>query len=166
MPVTPEPGDRGLASSRERSSGVVLAFDLGRKRIGLATANLQTRTATPLRAITVAGALPWPKIDELLAEWRPEQLVVGQPEGSPSTHWLDAIEAFAHALIERYELPVALVNEALTSRAARSELAERRRSGFLRRQVRRGKVDSLAACLIAEQWLAAAGAAPSDSSAP
>ena len=60
---------------------------------------------------------------------------------------------FAAALAERYGLPVATVDETLTSAAAQSELAEKRRSGYLRRRVGKGGVDRLAACLIAEQWM-------------
>jgi putative pre-16S rRNA nuclease len=153
MPDTPDHA-AALAANETQSSGIVLAFDFGRRRIGVATANLSTRTATPLRAIEVGSEVPWEKLDRMLAEWRPQQLVIGTPESSVNRALPAAIALFATALEARYALPVALVDEELTSHAARSELAERRRSGFLRRQVRRGKVDSLAACLIAEQWLA------------
>ena len=54
---------------------------------------------------------------------------------------------------QRYELPVATVDETLSSAAAESELAEKRRSGYLRRRVGKGGVDRVAACLIAEQWM-------------
>ena len=57
------------------------------------------------------------------------------------------------ALEERYRLPVATVDETLTSEAARAEIATGRRSGFLRRRVAKGRTDRIAACLIAEQWL-------------
>jgi RNase H-fold protein (predicted Holliday junction resolvase) len=50
-------------------------------------------------------------------------------------------------------LPVATVDETLSSAAAESELAEKRRSGYLRRRVGKGGVDRVAACLIAEQWM-------------
>jgi RNase H-fold protein (predicted Holliday junction resolvase) len=53
----------------------------------------------------------------------------------------------------RYGLPVATVDETLTSAAAETELAEKRRSGYLRRRVGKGGVDRVAACLIAEQWM-------------
>ena len=54
---------------------------------------------------------------------------------------------------ERYRLPVATVDETLTSAAAQSELSNARRSGYLRRRVERESNDRVAACLIAEQWL-------------
>jgi putative holliday junction resolvase len=61
--------------------------------------------------------------------------------------------AFAADLAERYGLPVATVDETLTSAAAESELADKRRSGYLRRRVGKGSIDRVAACLIAEQWM-------------
>ena len=49
--------------------------------------------------------------------------------------------------------PIATVDETLSSAAAESELAEKRRSGYLRRRVGKGGIDRVAACLIAEQWM-------------
>jgi RNase H-fold protein (predicted Holliday junction resolvase) len=53
----------------------------------------------------------------------------------------------------RYALPVATVDETLTSVEAETTLAANRRSGYLRRRVGKGRVDRAAACLIAEQWM-------------
>jgi putative pre-16S rRNA nuclease len=158
MPATPEQRASDWRSANEDAS-VLLAFDFGRRRIGVAAANTRTRTASPLRAVSVGATLPWTELDRLVTEWHPRQLVVGIPESSTSPALPQQIREFVAALETRYAIPVATVDEALTSRTARSELAEQRRSGFLRRQVRRGKVDSFAACLIAEQWLNDSGSA-------
>jgi putative Holliday junction resolvase len=131
----------------------VLAFDFGLRRLGLATANLATRTASPLTTLTVRHAIPWPDIDRVIEEWRPAQLVVGLPEGEGAAAIARAVRAFVAELGERYRLPVATVDETLTSAAAQSELTSARRSGYLRRRVERGSTDRVAACLIAEQWL-------------
>ena len=64
---------------------VVLAFDFGLRRLGIATSNLATRTASPLTTLKVREGVPWPDIDRLIAEWRPAQLVVGLPEGEGAT---------------------------------------------------------------------------------
>ena len=60
---------------------VLLAFDFGLRRLGIATANLTTRTASPLTTLRVDADLPWAEIDRLMTDWAPAQLVVGVPEG-------------------------------------------------------------------------------------
>lgn len=132
---------------------ILVAFDFGLRRLGIATANLKTRTASPLTTLRVAGDPPWRDLDRIVADWRPAQLVVGVPEGPGTESVARQARAFAAALAERYELPVATVDETLTSAAAESDLAEKRRSGYLRRRVGKGGVDRVAACLIAEQWM-------------
>jgi putative Holliday junction resolvase len=132
---------------------IVVAFDFGLRRIGIATANRATRTASPLTTLRADGAPPWNDLDRIIDEWRPAQLVVGVPEGDGAQAIARRARAFAAALAQRYELPVATVDETLTSVAAETELAENRRSGYLRRRVGKGSVDRVAACLIAEQWM-------------
>jgi putative Holliday junction resolvase len=132
---------------------ILLAFDFGFRRIGIATANRQTRTSSPLTTVRVENDLPWREFDRILDDWRPAQLVVGVPEGEGTEAVARRARAFAAALAERYGVPVATVDETLTSAAAASELAEKRRSGYLRRRVGKGGIDRLAACLIAEQWM-------------
>jgi putative Holliday junction resolvase len=101
----------------------------------------------------VDRALPWADIDRVIDDWRPAQLVVGVPEGEGAAAIARRARSFGSALAERYGLPVATVDETLTSVAAEAELAEKRRSGYLRRRVGKGGVDRVAACLIAEQWM-------------
>ncbi|HVY66294.1 MAG TPA: Holliday junction resolvase RuvX [Gammaproteobacteria bacterium] len=140
-----------MAPPNERR--ILLAFDFGTRRIGVATANLETRTASPLTTLRVERDLPWTELDRILADWRPAQLVVGVPEGEGAATVARRARQFAAALGNRYALPVATVDETLTSVEAETTLAENRRSGYLRRRVGRGRVDRVAACLIAEQWI-------------
>lgn len=139
--------------ARVSDRDVLLAFDFGLRRLGIATANRRTRTASPLTTLRVDDEPPWAAIDRLLDDWRPGQLVVGVPEGDGAAGVARAARSFATKLGERYGLPVATVDETLTSKAAETELADARRSGYLRRRIARGSVDRLAACLIAEQWM-------------
>ena len=132
---------------------ILVAFDFGLRRIGIATANREIRTASPLTTLRADGGPPWTEIDRIIDDWQPAQLVVGVPSGDGTETIARKARAFAAALAERYGLPVATVDETLTSVAAQSELAEKRRSGYLRRRVGKGSVDRLAACLIAEQWM-------------
>ena len=139
--------------ARTSDRHLLVAFDFGLRRIGIATANRETRTASPLTTLRVDRDLPWAALDRILDDWRPAQLVIGVPEGEGAESIARRARAFATALAERYKLPVATVDETLTSAAAETDLAEKRRSGYLRRRVGKGSVDRLAACLIAEQWM-------------
>ena len=132
---------------------IVVAFDFGFRRIGVATANRETCTASPLTTVRVDREPPWHELDRIIDDWRPAQLVVGVPEGEGTEQVARRAREFAAELGERYALPVATVDETLTSAAAEAELAEKRRSGYLRRRVGKGGVDRVAACLIAEQWM-------------
>jgi putative holliday junction resolvase len=132
---------------------LLVAFDFGLRRIGIATANRETGTASPLTTLRVDREPPWADIDRVIDDWRPGQLVVGVPEGEGAAAIARRARSFAAGLAERYGLPVATVDETLTSAAAEAELAEKRRSGYLRRRVGKGGVDRVAACLIAEQWM-------------
>jgi putative pre-16S rRNA nuclease len=134
---------------------VLLAFDFGLRRLGLATANLATRTASPLTTLRIDREMPWVDIDRVVADWRPAQLVVGLPEGEGAAQIARVVRGFVEQLRERYQLPVATVDETLTSAAAQAEIVSARRSGFLRRRVGRDSTDRVAACLIAEQWMSA-----------
>jgi len=139
--------------TRSSDQDILLAFDFGLRRLGVATANLQTRTASPLTTLQVDRDIPWIELDRVVGEWRPAQLIVGLPDGAGAVRIAERARAFAQALMDRYRLPVATVDETLTSAAARSELNAGRRSGLLKRRVGKGRTDRLAACLIAEQWM-------------
>ena len=132
---------------------ILLAFDFGLRRLGIATANLATRTASPLTTLRVDADVPWTDLDRVIADWRPAQLVVGLPEGDGAERIAARIRTFVAALHGRYKLPVATVDETLTSVEAEAELKAGRRSGYLRRRLGRGRTDRVAACLIAEQWM-------------
>lgn len=137
------------------AAGLVLAFDFGLRRIGVASANRLTRTATPLTTLKINDDVPWPEIDQLVRDWRPSMLVVGMPPSGGDTPIIAAINGFVAELKRRYPIDVATVDESLTSQAAASALRDKRRSGFLRRRLSKGSVDRHAACLIAEQWMSA-----------
>ncbi|HET9025736.1 MAG TPA: Holliday junction resolvase RuvX [Burkholderiaceae bacterium] len=118
---------------------VVLGFDFGERRIGIAIGNSVTREARPLttvNAATVTGR--WDAVAALVGEWEPAQLVVGiprHPDGTPHEMTVRC-ERFARQLEGRFRRPVAQVDERYTS--AVSERAD--------------DVDAAAAALILQQW--------------
>src|SRR3970040_3206093 len=69
-----------LITHHSASTGTVLAFDFGTKRIGVAVGDFETRLAHPLTAIAaVENRARFAAIGQLVAEWRPVLLVVGLP---------------------------------------------------------------------------------------
>ena len=132
---------------------LLIAFDFGLKRIGVATGNGLTRTATPLTTLNAAGTPPWPQIDALIAEWQPDLIVVGRPGSDAHAPLLAAVGEFIEQLKARYAIDIDEVDESYTSTAAEESLRAGRSKGIYNRRLARGQIDQHAACLIAEQWM-------------
>ena len=148
MPVAP---DASVTSPAE----LILAFDFGERRIGVAVGNTGTRTATALGVLPARGTPDWEAVSRCVRQWSPGRAVVGLPynmDGSETALTVTCRE-FAAELSKRYQLPVDLVDERLTSSAAHADLRDARRTGARRRRVRREDIDANAARLILESWL-------------
>ena len=134
---------------------IVLAFDFGRRRIGVACGDTVSRTAAPLVAVPAGAAGPrWEMVEALLREWQPALAVVGLPynvDGSDSAMSCAARE-FAAELAGRFMLPVVLVDERYSSLEAEGRLKAAREAGLRRRRVAKADVDAAAACIILERW--------------
>lgn len=139
-------------------TGCVLGFDFGARCIGVASGNRISGTAQPLAALSArAGQPDWARIDALIADWQPDTLVVGLPltrDGGEQAA-TRAARAFADALAQRSALSVHLVDERHTSQEAARRFAARRGTGAARRRDA-ANIDSLAAVVILESWLAEA----------
>jgi putative Holliday junction resolvase len=134
---------------------LILAFDFGERRIGVAVGNTGTRTATAVGVLRARGVPDWDAVTRCVRQWSPDRAVVGLPyamDGSETT-LTAACREFAIELTKRYQLPVDLVDERLTSAAAQADLRDERRSGARRRRIRREDIDANAARLILETWL-------------
>jgi putative Holliday junction resolvase len=133
----------------------VLGFDFGMRCIGVASGNRISRSARPLAALNArAGEPDWSRVDALLAEWKPDALIVGLPltlDGGDQAV-TRGVRVFADALAERSQLPVHLVDERHTSREAARRFAAQRAAGSARRRDA-ANIDSLAAAVILESWL-------------
>lgn len=134
---------------------LVLAFDFGERRIGVACGDSVSRAAAPLAAVTAAAdRARWAGVDALIREWQPSVLVVGLPyhvDGSEGKA-TGAARRFASELAKRYPLPVQLVDERYSSLDAETRLKGARRLGLRKRRVAKADVDAAAACIILERW--------------
>ena len=139
----------------EGQARVVLAFDFGLRRIGVASGDTVSNTAAPKSTILVTDrGVDWAAIDRLLHEYQPQLLVVGSPQHADGTaSGLSArAEQFAQALAARTQLPVHRTNEYASSLEAAAELGGQRR-----RRVQHADIDSAAAAIILERWLKGEG---------
>ena len=141
--------------THQPSTGTVLAFDFGTKRIGVASGDFETRLAHPLDTIEHAeNRARFAAIERLVAEWRPVLFVVGLPEhadGSPHPV-AQLARRFAQRLQGRFGVPAAFVDERLTSRDAEQAL---RQAGARGRRLK-AATDAVAAQRILEAYFAEA----------
>lgn len=130
-PQTPffNPAALHLMNSEASSArqGTVLAFDFGEKRIGVATGEHMLGIAHPLTTIsTEINDERFSAIAELIAQWKPVELVVGLPltlDGEE--HGLTQLcKKFARRLNGRFNLPVVLMDERLSSAEASQTLKQ------------------------------------------
>jgi putative Holliday junction resolvase len=97
---------------------IVFGFDFGVKRIGIAMGNTLTGQAQPLTVIkAVDNATRFQVIGDLINEWKPARLIVGEPrhpDGAEHDMTLRS-RRFANQLHGRFNLPVELVDERYSS---------------------------------------------------
>ena len=124
-------------------SKIVLGFDFGLARIGVATGQTLTKTATPLTILKAQQGQPnWTQVEQLVREWNPDCFVVGLPLNmDDSTGTLAQLSSkFARRLEGRFGRPAYLIDERLSSVAAKALAGSER-------------IDDVAAALILESWL-------------
>ena len=123
---------------------LILAFDPGRKKTGVAIGNSLTGSARPLATVDGNLERQLQQASELCTKWQPQLLIIGRP--GPQSPGPDRYCAkFASRLQRLTEIECRFADEYLTSQLARSAAAKNE------------KVDALAACLLAQDWLANSG---------
>jgi putative Holliday junction resolvase len=138
----------------------VIAFDLGRRRIGVGISDASGVLARPLETISASGPAQLDRVVELVRRLAAEDdglhtVVVGLPrrlDGTPTEQTAEA-QAFVEALRRRIGQPVALQDERLSSVEAESRLAVRDRDWRSRKK----KLDAAAAAVILQDYLDARG---------
>lgn len=130
----------------------ILGFDFGEKRIGVAVGNTVTSHAEALTTLHVeSNAARLDAVEKLVAAWQPASFVVGQPEHADgSMHDIAHLaKKFGARLKEKFRLPVAYVNETLSSHEAGTLLAARRIKG----RAQKTEIDAVAAQVILQSYL-------------
>lgn len=122
-----QPGQLLDIKTMDSLSGTVLAFDFGKKRIGVAIGDSGIRQAHPHVTIdSEKNEQRFITIAKLIEEWQPVLLVVGLPtHADGAEHELTRLsQRFARSLEGRFKIKVVLVDERYTSLAASEMLRE------------------------------------------
>jgi len=132
---------------------VCLGFDYGVKKIGVAVGDTETNIANPLATVrAVRQKTGWDEITKLIEMWKPTKMIVGisRQENGEDNEVTPRMIRFSRQLEGRYQCPVELFDEALTTFEAKQLL-------FDEVQVSADKLwevqDELAAQLILQSWL-------------
>lgn len=133
---------------------LILAFDFGTRRIGVAVGNELLGSARELAPLPARDGIPdWSQVERLVEEWQPGLFVVGLPlelDGSESEMCRRA-RKFGKRLFGRFGVPCEMVDERGTTREAKAIARERGHRG----NYRDDGVDGISAVLILESWFAA-----------
>ena len=134
------------------SAHTCLGFDYGTKHLGIAVGGSASGRAEALASTSVHQGIPdWSLLDRLITEWQPAALIVGLPLNMDDSEnaMTRAARKFGHRLQGRYNLPVHLVDERLTSVDAKNALVE----SHVPWKQRKVRVDKLAAQSILQAYL-------------
>jgi putative Holliday junction resolvase len=131
----------------------IAALDVGEARIGVAISDELGITAQPLGVVQrVGGRTDLRALEDMLAPYTPEKIIVGLPLGMSGAEGSQAVRvrAFGERVGTHLGLPVEYWDERLTTVAAERALLE----ADLSRRRRREVVDKVAASLILQSYLA------------
>ena len=124
-------------------NSIVMSFDFGMKRIGVAVGQKVTQTASGLGVVQAFDGIPkWDYLDKIVLDWQPERFIVGLPinmDGSNSEMSKKA-QKFSRRISSRYNIRSEMFDERLTSFEAREHDGKTH-------------IDAIAAKRILESWL-------------
>ncbi len=124
------------------SDSVILAFDYGLSRIGVAIGNTVVKECRPLTIIHwKKNQDKWKQISSIIEDWAPVMVVVGIPrhqDGNPNS-MTKVCENFANQVEGHFKIFVAKVDERFSSVEAETYSDDE-------------YIDDHAACVILEQW--------------
>lgn len=135
----------------EAANRRVMAFDFGTRRIGVASGQEMLGTGKPLAMLPARDGVPdWDRIGSLLAEWKPDLVLVGLPLNMDDSEndMCARARKFGKRLHGRFHVDVEMVDERLTSFEAKGDVMAAGGS----RDFGRDGVDDRAAVLILETW--------------
>lgn len=138
---------------------IIMAFDFGIKRIGVAIGQKLTRTTQPIGTLkTQSGHPNWQNIEYIYNLWKPSRLIVGLPlkiDGGAQAITILS-KQFAKQLQERFQITVEMHDERFTTIEARSNHNRNYYYNYdygLKKIKKIISIDSIAAEIILQSWL-------------
>ncbi|KKQ26264.1 hypothetical protein A2617_01115 [Candidatus Daviesbacteria bacterium RIFOXYD1_FULL_41_10] len=124
----------------------IIGIDFGRKKIGVALGNSESRFAEPLQVVRYQSLEEGlEKINDVVKKIRAGKVVVGVSEGTSKK---EAIE-FGNQLESKFGIEVVFQDETLTTQDAQRKSIE----AGIKRKTRRDMEDAYAATLILQEYL-------------
>ncbi len=128
----------------------ILAIDVGKKRIGLATCDRLEIAATPF-AVVKAGKNAIDEILKIVEKEQVEAIVIGMPVSfdGKERESCQMARFFKNELASKTSIEIEFYDERLTSKIAENSLLE----GGFSREERKGKIDAVAASIILQGYI-------------
>ena len=130
---------------------LIMAFDFGTQKTGMAVGSSLIESATPLALFPMKDGIPnWDELLKIVKQHQPNLFLIGLPLNMDDSESELSTRArkFARRLRHQTNIETLMVDERLTTREARDELDHYQAQG-------RGKklsADSIAAALFIESW--------------
>lgn len=130
---------------------LILAFDFGTQKMGMAVGSSLIESATPLSLFAMKDGIPnWDELLKIVKQHQPNLFLVGLPLNMDDTESELSTRArkFARRLRHQTNIETLMVDERLTTREARDELEHYQAQG----RAKKLAADSVAAALFIESW--------------
>jgi putative holliday junction resolvase len=132
------------------SAQMIMAFDFGTQKMGMAVGQSLIESANPLALFPMKDGIPnWDELLKIVKQYQPNLFLVGLPLNMDETESELSARArkFARRLRHQTNIETLMVDERLTTREARGEMESYQAQG--RKKV---SADSIAAALFIESW--------------
>lgn len=132
----------------------VMGLDVGSKTVGVAVSDAMKWTAQGLETIAIneeKGKFGFERIGEIIKEYKVNEIIVGLPKNMNNTIGPrgEASQEYAQMLREKFQLPVQLWDERLSTMAAERVLLD----ADVSRKKRKKVIDKIAAVMILQGYL-------------
>ncbi|MFW2095191.1 Holliday junction resolvase RuvX [Acinetobacter sp. ULE_I057] len=133
------------------SPQLIIAFDFGTQKTGMAVGSSIIESATPLALFPMKDGIPnWEELLKIIKQHQPNLFLVGLPINMDDSESELSTRArkFARRLRHQTNIETFMVDERLTTREARDELDHYQAQG----RAKKLAADSIAAALFIESW--------------
>lgn len=133
------------------SPQLIIAFDFGTQKTGMAVGSSIIESATPLALFPMKDGIPnWDELLKIIKQHQPNLFLVGLPLNmdDSESELSKRARKFARRLRHQTNIETLMVDERLTTREARDELDHYHAQG----RAKKLAADSIAAALFIESW--------------